>query len=347
MGTQVRGDLAGHLRHAVPLDEGENPRLEWGHTGVKTHDNALLALHFFLVVGVYQTDHAGAARPHGRLHDAGKDLFTASVVEVLQRLPGELFVLREIVVAAIVHTFDLPPSEGKLVFDIDRGPGVVGELLVFAPSELARRDADGGKPLPALLFPVFVPLFLGTGSDEVLHFHLFELARSEEKISGVDFVSKGLADLGDAEREFVSHCRLDIQEVDVRPLGGLRPHEHSRAILFDGTDVGLEHEVESARLGEHALIATRRALSGAALLVAEQILAETGLAAAAIHQRIGEVVDVSGGLPDTRVHQDAGVEALNVLAIGHSTPPGLLDIAQQLDPERPVIPAAIEAAVDL
>ena len=77
------------------------------------------------------------------------------------------------------------------------------------------------------------------------------------------------------------------------------------------------------------------------------IQAEALVALLVLHQGIGEPLYVAGRLPDARVHEDAGVDPLNVVAVGHLSPPRLLDIAQELDPQRPIVPAAIEATVDL
>src|SRR5881409_146284 len=50
----------------------------------------------------------------------------------------------------------------------------------------------------------------------------------------------------------------------------------------------------------------------------------------------------------TRVHDDRRVEADDVVATGDDlSPPGLLHVALELDPERAVVEARAEAAVDL
>src|SRR5262249_50167269 len=68
----------------------------------------------------------------------------------------------------------------------------------------------------------------------------------------------------------------------------------------------------------------------------------------AVDQRVGEAGDVARRLPDPRVHDDRGVDADDVVALlDHGPPPGVLDVPLQLDPERPVVPEAAEAPVDL
>src|SRR5205807_8537944 len=68
----------------------------------------------------------------------------------------------------------------------------------------------------------------------------------------------------------------------------------------------------------------------------------------AFHQWVDEVLDVTGRLPDPRVHEDRGVEADDVLAkLHHRAPPRALHVVLELDAERPVVPGGARAAVDL
>ena len=54
------------------------------------------------------------------------------------------------------------------------------------------------------------------------------------------------------------------------------------------------------------------------------------------------------GGPHRRGRQDGGVEPDHVVAqLDHRTPPGVLHVAQHVDPERPVVVGRAEAAVDL
>ena len=68
----------------------------------------------------------------------------------------------------------------------------------------------------------------------------------------------------------------------------------------------------------------------------------------ALHQRVAERRDVARRDPDLRMHQDAGVQANDVVALlDHGAPPGALDVVLELDAERPVVPHGVDAAVDL
>ena len=69
-------------------------------------------------------------------------------------------------------------------------------------------------------------------------------------------------------------------------------------------------------------------------------------ALAAIDHWIGEILHMAGSFPHFGVHEDGGVEALDVAALSHGAPPGVLEIAQHLDSERAVVPAAVQAAIN-
>ena len=72
------------------------------------------------------------------------------------------------------------------------------------------------------------------------------------------------------------------------------------------------------------------------------------MALPALDQGVGEALDVAGGLPDAGVHEDGGVQADHVVAlVDDGAPPGVLDVALELDAQGAVVPGGAEAAVDL
>ena len=72
------------------------------------------------------------------------------------------------------------------------------------------------------------------------------------------------------------------------------------------------------------------------------------MARRALDERVAEAADVAGRHPDLGVHEDAGVEADDVVALlDHRPPPGPLDVVLQLDAERAVVPDGVDPAVDL
>ena len=75
--------------------------------------------------------------------------------------------------------------------------------------------------------------------------------------------------------------------------------------------------------------------------------AQPRFAGPAIHHRIAEGFFVSARLQHGAMRQDRAVHPHDIIALAHHHPPPvLLEIILQLDPERTVIPAAIQAAVD-
>jgi hypothetical protein len=93
-------------------------------------------------------------------------------------------------------------------------------------------------------------------------------------------------------------------------------------------------------------------LRGGAIVRPRQLVhvvgAEAQLALPAVHHGIGEVVEVPARLPDRRVHQDRRVDPHHVRPALHEVaPPHPLDVALELDAERPVVPARPDPAVDL
>ena len=113
---------------------------------------------------------------------------------------------------------------------------------------------------------------------------------------------------------------------------------------LDGARMGLEHEVERPRFGEGAPCSA----IGAHLGILELVEPPAGLAVGAVDEGIGEVGEVTRGLPDLRRAEDGGVEADDVVAeLHHRAPPGLLDVAEQEHAHGAVVVGGAEPAVDL
>ena len=76
--------------------------------------------------------------------------------------------------------------------------------------------------------------------------------------------------------------------------------------------------------------------------------AEALAAGLAVHQRVGEPGQVTGGLPHARVLEDRRVQGDDVVALGeHRAPPLALDVALQQDAVVAVVVGRAEPAVDL
>src|SRR5207248_3348992 len=139
---------------------------------------------------------------------------------------AELLMLGQIEIATRGDALQLLRPKREFEKNINRGFGIVREILLFRPVEIQRAaiQADAFVPFDALLHPVTVPDFPapvglrrgkvrivrdsgnGTGSllhdfiglDEELQFHLLKLARAESEIARIDFVAEGLAYLPNA-----------------------------------------------------------------------------------------------------------------------------------------------------
>jgi hypothetical protein len=68
----------------------------------------------------------------------------------------------------------------------------------------------------------------------------------------------------------------------------------------------------------------------------------------ALDERVDELLEMPGRLPDLRREDDGGVDADDVVAgLHHRAPPLSTDVLLQLDAERTVVPGRAGAAVDL
>ena len=159
---------------------------------------------------------------------------------------------------------------------------------------------------------------------------------------------------------FLRDRLLDVLEVDVRALGRLGPQVDDRGVLLDRAHERLEHQVEAARRRERAAVdgaleaeplddrGSRRSVAVRFSAPGSSSRRKRRWSVCALDERVAERPDVAGRDPHLGVHEDPGVEADDVVALlDHRPPPGALDVVLQLDPERPVVPDGVDAAVDL
>jgi hypothetical protein len=250
----------------------------------------------------------------------------------------------QVEIAPVVDALDLLPAEGKLVLDVEGRAGVVGELVgtVLVPLQPRRVEAEGAVPIHPPLPPALEPFRVGTRLHEELHLHLLELARPEDEVARRNLVTERLADLCDAERNLLAAALQHVQVVDVNALRRLGAEIHDGRLLLDRTHERLEHEIEEPRLGQRPPAAAHGAL-GVGLarrsLDPRVVGPEAVLAVLAVHQRIREARYVPRRLPHPRMHQDGGIETLDVVpSVDHGPPPAVLHVLLELDSKRPVIP---------
>ena len=125
-------------------------------------------------------------------------------------------------------------------------------------------------PAQTLGGPEFVPRHAVLGGAEKFHLHLFELAGAENEIARRHLVTECFADLRDAERQ--PHAR-GVQHVFVFQKNALRrfgTQINFGVLVLKHADIGVEHQIKRARLGqstgifrigtddEHALFGVQR-----------------------------------------------------------------------------------------
>ena len=137
--------------------------------------------------------------------------------------------------------------------------------------------------------------------------------------------------------------------MDEHGLGSLGAEVGKVAFIFYGADVGFEHKVELARLGE---LTSAGSDQFAGLLGAggggKLIGAKAALAGFAIDHWISEGGFVPAGLPDGSTHEDRTVHADDIVAeLGHGPPPVGFEVAFEFGAEGAVIPGSVESAVNL
>ena len=248
-------------------------------------------------------------------------------------------------IGAVRHTLQLPPAEREVVLDVGGLLRVVGEALLWMVEEAEAVGPDAEHllvPAHPLGPPVLEPAVVIAGFDEVLHLHQLELAQPEDEVPRCDLVAEGAALLGDAERDADAGRVEHVLEVHEHALGGLRPEVDLGCGIGDRAHVSREHEVEEPRLAE--LAAAVRAAPALQLVGPPATLA----LAHALHQRVDEVVDVAGGLPDLRVHDQRRLQTDHVVPqLDQVPPPELADVALERHAVGAIVVEPGEAAVDL
>src|SRR6266568_8477844 len=313
----------------------------------------LVAAYLFLSVGIAQHHQCGAICTRGRFDDVRDEPLVGLGIEIVELLPSVLLMVRQVEVSAVVNPLELLPTERELVLDVVGVLGVVRELVraVLMPAQFPGANAKTFHPLHSLFAPEPEPLVFGARLHEELHFHLLEFARAEDEVAGCDFVAERLPDLCDPERNLLPRRLQHVQVIDVDALRRLGPQINDGGLLLDGPHERLEHQVELAWRGEGPLAAADGALpvrlAGRAL-DPRVVGAKPVLTVLAIHQRIGEPGHMPRCLPNLGMHEDRGVEALDILPfVDHRAPPALLDVLLELDAERPVVPDGPQPAINL
>lgn len=158
--------------------------------------------------------------------------------------------------------------------------------------------------------------------------------------------------MGDAEGKFDAvgvHDVLVLNEDGLRGLGTKVGGGVGVVIIGHGSELGGEHEVEGAGLGELAFLGAAGDAGGLELALEgiERISAEATFAGFAIDHGIGESSDVAGGGEDGLVGEDGAVHAEDVIAfLDVFSPPEVFEVALEFSAEGAVVPASVQAAVE-
>ena len=364
-------DLVGLLGKL--LGERQHCALERREHRVEVHDGAHILLALCIgaehlgVIGFGQDREEQTLHAERRLNDIRDIALICLRIEVIKRLAGGIAVLREVVVGSVGNAPELAPAEREQILKVSRRLGIEAKLLcgVVAQAEILLLQTDLQQEVLAVAAPVLEPFQIGVGLAEEFQLHLLKFADAENEVAGRDLIAEGFADLADAERDLAARSALDIGKVDEDALCRFRTEIQLGFAVLGNALEGLEHQVELADIGEirlaavraddalfadvvhHLLIRPARDIRAVEILD-EIVCAVTRFALAAVHERIGESAEVTGGDPCLRVHEDRAVQT-DIVRIGlhEEMPPCLFDVVFELNAERAVVPCICEAAVDL
>ena len=148
-----------------------------------------------------------------------------------------------------MDTLHFLEAKRHLKLDVGSGIGVVGKLLVVMIAVFLIAETKSLVPFQACLFPALEPLEFLSGAYEKLHFHLFELAHAEDKLTSHNLVAECFSYLCDTEGYAHAACLLHVKVVDEDTLCGLGTEIHGHRAVGGRAHLGAEHEVELTHLG--------------------------------------------------------------------------------------------------
>ena len=101
-------------------------------------------------------------------------------------------------------------------------------------------------PFQAGRLPHLEPFHFFARTNKELHFHLFELTHTEDKLTGNDLVTERFTDLGDTERNLHTAGLLYVEEVNENTLCRFRTQIYLGSAIGSRTHFCGEHQVELA-----------------------------------------------------------------------------------------------------
>src|SRR5947209_10919210 len=142
-----------------------------------------------------------------------------------------------------MNTFYFFETHWKFIFYITSIISIKCRLCMRMKAIFFFGNTKAEMPLLPGFAPVFKPFFLSTRFTEKLHFHLFKLTHTEDKLAGYDLVAERLANLGDTKR-YLHACRLlHVEEVNKYTLGCFGAQVNCIRLFGYGAELCREHQV--------------------------------------------------------------------------------------------------------
>src|SRR5690606_8574685 len=124
-------------------------------------------------------------------------------IKILKFFAGIFLVAFQVKICTGMNTFHFTETKRKIIFNIQSCIGIMCKFYMIVETVFGRISSQRKVPVQAFFFPVFVPLHLYTRTYKILHFHLFKLAHTENKLSCNDLVTESFTDLCNPERNFL------------------------------------------------------------------------------------------------------------------------------------------------
>src|SRR3989344_4002272 len=124
------------------------------------------------------------------------------------------------------QAIELAPAKREIIFNIHGLFRIMGKFLfrMFKSSKILFLGAQSHYKFPSVSKPPFKQrLPFGLGVNKIFNFHLLKFPQTKNKIASDNFVSKGLADLGDAKGYLDPHRINNIFKIHKNSAGSVWP----------------------------------------------------------------------------------------------------------------------------
>ena len=112
--------------------------------------------------------------------------------------------LRKVKVCTAMNSFNFFKSNREVVSNVVSIFCVMSKFVVMMPLELFFRNSVFNVEIPAFFSPAFKSFVFCSRLTEILHFHLFKFAGTENEVLKNNFVAERFTNLSNAERNFHS-----------------------------------------------------------------------------------------------------------------------------------------------